>query len=553
MGVSPRTRRAALTAPTRRAAANASTRRAAVAALAAVVAVVALLLASCSVGPSRRPPVAVRGDGMTGPPPTSAAPAPADPNSLPLPQQQNPVLDYADCTADTVEAVAAEGYPLPPGRALTASCGQLAVPADPGRPTAGSTRLGVLRVSAPDAPRNRPALVVLGDSGGGGSARVAARLATLVSDAVLRQYQLVGLDRRGTGSDLLDCAPPAARAGITDTAPVTGDAGLSALLEQARSVVQDCYLQLDQTITTYRTASTVADLERLRTQLRVDRLNIVALGDGGTAAAAWAAAHPQSVGRIVIDSPLDPSTDEPERSERRAGAAEAAFDAFASSCLARGGCPLGADPRAAVTQIVRGLDARPLASADGDRVTAGGAIAAMRAGLGEPARWPALAAALAGAGSGDPNGLIGFLSPVLRDGGTFDGALAVTCNDSVRRLAPPEVAQLATRWGQQYPLFGAAAAEGLLACGPWPVSGGSPSVTPLPGTTPPVLVLGTAADLRAPLDGSKKVAQLLGHASFATWEGSAQGAYPRNACITALADQVLVQGQMPRDGTVCPA
>lgn len=511
-----------------------------------------LVLAACSVGPSQRPPVAVRGETTSGPPPTTAA-VPADPDALPAPQDQDPLVDYADCTADTVEAVTAAGFPVPPGRALSASCGELSVSTDPAHPAAGASRLGVLRVGAADAPRTRPALVVVGDSAGGGSARSAGRLATLVSDAVLAQYQLVGLDRRGTGSDLIDCAPPEARAAITDTPPVGGAADLGPLLEQARAVVQDCYLLLDNTISSYRTASTAGDLEQLRTALRVDRLDVVGIGDGATAVAAWAAAHPRSVGRVVLDSPVDLVSDEPERSEARAGAAEATFDAFAAACVARGGCPLGPDPRAAVAGVVTGLGTRPLASADGDRLTAGGALAALRAGLGEPARWPALAAGLAAAGSGDPTGLIAFLAPVLGAGGTFDDELATTCNDTTRRLAPPEVAELADRWSRQYPLFGAAAAQRLLACGPWPASTGAPTLTALPADTPPVLVLGTAADPRAPQDGSRRVAQLLGRSSFVGWQGAGQGAYPRNACVTALVEQVLVAGSIPRDGTVCPA
>ncbi|GAA4703491.1 alpha/beta hydrolase [Pseudonocardia yuanmonensis] len=511
-----------------------------------------LVLAACSVGPSQRPPVAVRGDSTTGPPPSTAA-VPADPDALPAPQQQDPLIDYADCTADTVEAVAAAGFPVPAGRGLSASCGELAVDTDPARPGAEATRLGVLRVGAADAPRSRPALVVVGDSAGGGSARAAARLATLVSDPVLAQYQLVGLDRRGTGSDLIDCAPPESRAAITDTPPVGGDTDLGPLLEEARAVVQDCYLLLDSTISSYRTASTAADLERLRSALRVERLDVVGLGDGASAVAAWASAHPRSVGRVVLDSPVDLVSDEPDRSEARAGAAEAALDAFAAACIARGGCPLGADPRAAVAGVVTGLGVRPLASADGDRLTAGGALTALTTGLREPARWPALAAGLAAAGTGDPTGLIGFLAPVLGDGGTFDDELATACNDTTRRLAPPEVAQLADRWSKQYPLFGAAAAQRLLACGPWPASSGAPTLSTLPADTPPVLVLGTAADPRAPQDGSRRVAQLLGRSSFVGWQGAGQGAYPRSACVTALVEQVLVAGSMPRDGTVCPA
>ncbi|WP_143029912.1 alpha/beta hydrolase [Pseudonocardia oroxyli] len=512
----------------------------------------ALVLAGCALGPSQRPPVAVRGDQTNGPP-TSADAPPTDPNALPAPEPLDTLIDYSDCTADTLEAAAAAGYPVPAGRALSASCGQLEVDTDPQRRGADTTRLGVLRVSRADAPRNRPALVVVGDSAAGGSARLAARMATLVSDRVLATYQLVGIDRRGTGGDLLDCAPPDARAALTDVPPVPGDAGLTGLLEDARAVVQDCYLLLDSAIGSYRTAATAADLEILRTQLRTAHLNVLGLGDGATAAAAWAFAHPRSVGRLVLDSPVDLATPEPDRTEARAAATEAAFDAFAAACVARGNCPLGPDPRAAVTGVVGGLGQQPLASADGDRLTAGGTLAALRAGLPDPARWPALAAGLAAAGAGDPSGLFAFLAPVLGDGGTFDAALATACNDSTQRLAPPQVAQLADRWAAQYPLFGVAAAQGLLACGPWPTAPGAPEVGTLPPEAAPVLVLGTAADARAPLAGAQHVAQSLGRSAFVGWQGAGQGAYPRNACVTALVEQTLLAGVLPRDGTVCPA
>lgn len=518
-----------------------------------VLAVVGVLvLAGCALGPSQRPPVAVRGAETAGPP-TGAEAAPADPNTLPAPEPQNPLIEYSDCTADTLEAIGAAGAAVPAGRVLSASCGLLEVDSDPLRRGAETTRLGVLRVSAADAPRNRPALVVVGDSAGGGSARLAARLATLVSDEVLATYQLVGLDRRGTGADLLDCAPPDSRAALTDVPPVPDAALLDGVLEDARAVVQDCYLLLDSDIATYRTAATAADLEILRTQLRVTHLDVLGLGDGATAAASWAAAHPRSVGRLVLDSPVDLAGTEPDRTEARAAAAETTFDAFAAACLARGDCPLGPDPRGAVAAVVAGLGQRPLDSADGDRLTAGGALAAVRAGLPEPARWPALAAGIAAAGAGDPSGLFGFLAPVIGASGSFDGALATACNDSAQRLAPPQVAQLAQRWSTQYPLFGAAAAHGLLACGPWPTSPGEPEIGALPPEASPVLVLGTAADPRAPVTGSQRIAQLLGRSAFVSWQGAGQGAYPRNACVVALVEQTLVTGTLPRDGTVCPA
>ena len=75
-------------------------------------------------------------------------------------------------------------------------------------------------------------------------------------------------------------------------------------------------------------------------------------GDGATALADWARAHPRAVGRLVLDGPSDPTVDEPDRSEARAKSTEAAFDAFAQRCTSRSTCPLGADPRTAVTALV---------------------------------------------------------------------------------------------------------------------------------------------------------------------------------------------------------
>jgi len=104
-----------------------------------LVALVALLgLAGCTVGPSQRPPVAVRGDGVVAPPSPTAAPAPRPPE-LPEPDAQSPTIRFFDCTDDTLSTLR---FPLPPDRALRVDCGHIAVPADPDQPTVGRTRVG---------------------------------------------------------------------------------------------------------------------------------------------------------------------------------------------------------------------------------------------------------------------------------------------------------------------------------------------------------------------------------------------------------------------------
>ncbi|RTL65782.1 MAG: alpha/beta hydrolase [Pseudonocardiaceae bacterium] len=525
-------------------------RRARVAGAVAAAALV-VLTAGCAVGPSQRPPVAVVGaDGMAPPPPpTSPPPAPA----LPRPDPMRPTVRLVDCTADTLGTL---GNPAQAGGvALRVQCGDINVPTDPTRRGHGVTRIGVTVTSAADAPRDRPPLLVLGDSGTDPSSRHGALLATQLSAAVLDGYQVIGLDRRGSGSDLLDCSPEDARLGILDGDPTAPGAAvdqvLAAVLEDARSVVQDCYLTEPDALTAYSTASTAADVEELRQDLGVERLSAVGTGDGATALTLWASAHPTSVGRLVLDGPPDPAAAEPDVTEARAAAAEQSFDAFAAACTASGTCALGADPRATVTGLLQTLRTRPVPAPDGRRLTAGVTVTALAATLGEPRSWPALTTALADAGRGVPDGMLALLDSVLGREGRFDSALATACNDTNRRLTPPDVTGLVARWSGAYPLFGAPFATRLLACAPWPAGAGLPNPGPVPGA-PPMLVLGAAHDPRVGPESVRRAAGALVTARLVTWQGTGTGSYPRTPCVTGVVDRMLVQGEMPQADTVCP-
>jgi pimeloyl-ACP methyl ester carboxylesterase len=332
---------------------------------------------------------------------------------------------------------------------------------------------------------------------------------------------------------------------------VTSEDALSDLLEQARDVVQECNLSLDGGLSSYRTALAADDVEQLRQRLGVARLSAVGVGDGAAALADWARTSPGAVGRLVLDGPPDPDLDEPDLTQSRAGAAEAAFEAFAVSCRAAPSCPLGADPRAAVSALVDRLHLQPIAAADGNRLTAGATLTVLLDQLGDPRTWPALSTALAAAVNGDPAPLLTAIAPVTGPGGRFDGMLATGCNDTRRRLSPGEVAELTASWRTAYPLFGTTLAMRLVACAPWPTSG-PPNLTGHAEGAPPILVLGTAADPAGALDGSRRAAEDLATARFLSWQGAGTGAYPRTPCVTGVVDAMLVDGAVPASGVLCP-
>lgn len=515
--------------------------------LTSVAAVLAMLAAGCTVGPSQRTPVAVRGENLAAPAPP--APVPVAPETLPEPEQQSASLPFFECTDETFAVLRT---PPPPDRTLRVECAELVVPADPAVPGSGATSLGVVRVGLADAPESRPPLLAVGDSATEPTTRHAVTLAGQVTPALLQSYSLIGLDRRGSGSDGLNCAPVTARAALLDADPAaTGEAELSALLERARSVVQDCGVALDGRLAAFRTSTAAADIELLRSELGVGRLSAIGVGDGAAALAGWARDSPQAVGRIVLDAPPDPGIDDPELSESRAEAGEATFDAFAVACSAQPDCPLGPDPRRTMSALVEALRTQPLVTADGRRLTAGGALNAVLTGLGEPRGWPALTGALAAATGGDAGPLLDVLSPVTGPRGRFDGMLATACNDTRRRPSPAEISTLAAEWRVTYPLFGGTFALRLVACAPWPTGGPAPASGSVAGT-PTILVLGTVADPRGTLDGSRRAAGNLTSSRFLSWQGAGTGAYPRTACVSGAVDSLLLDGVAPGADILCP-
>lgn len=519
-------------------------------AVVAGIACLAALLAGCTVGPSQRPPVAVRGQDAPAAPPSAPQPGPAAP-SVPSVQPQDTTLRFTDCTA---AAFTTFGVAVPTDRTLRVECGEIPVAVDPARPELGGVLLGVLRAGPADRPLDGPPLLALGDSATGATAGHALDVAARVSPAVLDTFTVVGIDRRGAGTDRVECAEPDSRAALVDADPAaTSEADLGPLLERARAVVQDCNLSpLPFPLGDYRSSAAAADVEQLRIRLGVAQLSAVGVGDGAGTLAYWARAAPGGVGRLVLDGPPDPDRTEPDRTAARADAVDAAFDAFALACTGGGACPLGADPRAAVTALADALRARPLAAPDGRRLTTGAALLAVRTGLAEPRDWPALSTALAAAGAGDPTPLLTLLDPVLGAGGGFDAMLATACNDNPARLSPPEISALAATEAAEHPLFGGALALDLLACAPWP-AGGAPE--PPSGTAdalPPVLVVGTTADPRNTPDGPRQVADGLPTAVFVDWQGAGTGAYPRTPCVGAAVESLLVDGVAPTSGTLCP-
>ncbi|MQA15083.1 MAG: alpha/beta hydrolase [Pseudonocardiaceae bacterium] len=506
------------------------------------------LLAGCTVGPSDRPPVAVRDAGT--PPDHRPAPQPSTSTPPPPAGRYDPTsLPWRDCTGDVASLLGAAA----PSRV---DCAELTVRGDLSRPGLGSLlQLDLIRAGSGPAP-----LVVLGEPGGEPGTLRAARLAAQAPPALLDNYTLIGLASRGTGrTDPIDCIPESTRQQL-----IGARAGaLRELLDTAGTAIRTCVQQLGSLLTAIDSAAMADDLEQLRVALDAPVLNLLSLGEASRAVIGYVRRYPESVGRVVLDGAADPTLDDIGSSEAEAEVAERGFDAFAEDCVDRG-CPLAPDPRRALTGLLDRLRDAPLVTPE-LRVTPGIALQAVLETIGAPQRWPELAAALDAARRGDATGITALVAPLISPTtvpGTpppgaiqlparFDPGLATRCNDTSTRVPPIRVEQLLAEWRERFPLFGALFAQRLLLCSAWPV----PPETPEghgAAQAPPVLVIATDGDPVTPAAGARRIATELPSAVLVNWEGTAHGAEWRSPCVTDVVTTYLVDAQLPVPGTLCP-
>lgn len=512
----------------------------------AVVGIVtALLVSACTVGPSANPDVLTEQD-------PEGDDGGAQQEDVPLPPLGEPGTDQIGWTDCDTEVERRLGDDAPDDDSpLSFSCGTVLAPLDAGNQAGrGILQLSVLKAGTAE---DRVPLVVVNDINGEPGTQFAARLAQQLPDELLDTFAVVGIDRRGTGSsEPIDCIPQSTRRDLLDT-DVAED--MRPLLDAVRKAGQECALTLGNDQRAYDSRNTAADLEELRRQLGQRALHAVGRGEGSRVLHVYADGYTDNVGRMALDGFPDPARQVETMFEDVAAGAEAALAEFAADC-ARTDCPLGDEAGDAVPELVRDLRDEPASTDDGELVGPSLALTAIREGLGEPDRWPRLAAAIDDARDGDGDALTGFVEHMLIADGrvrpTVDAALATRCNDSTNRLSPDRLAQLHDQWQGEYPVFGGLVAQRLAWCSQWPAADEELPDPEIEGV-PPMLAVSTAADPRTPETGTTRAADRMPRTTRVAWQGAGHGAIGRSDCATDRVTAFLVDGTVPEAGSTCPA
>jgi pimeloyl-ACP methyl ester carboxylesterase len=150
-------------------------------------------------------------------------------------------------------------------------------------------------------------------TGGPGTSGIAVadRYVAMLDPAIVRDYDLVFFDQRGTGRSSPFRCPDASLAFFASPrTPTLDNADALAYARAAKAFAADCIAEsgIDPQLLPYlATRQAVEDLDAFRIWLRADKLDLYGESYGTQYAQTYAAAHPTHLKSLLLDGPVDPT------------------------------------------------------------------------------------------------------------------------------------------------------------------------------------------------------------------------------------------------------
>lgn len=452
---------------------------------------------------------------------------------------------------------------FPAGRrdALTVTCALLDVPLDYAEPDGKQIQVAVVRLHVDDGKPDKRSLLVNPGGPGASGIELAVSLSAQVSDTLLGSFDIVGFDPRGVGqSTPIRCISDTTKDRLNAASPdVLTSAGFTAAQREADGVARGCSDKYGDALAQFDTVNTARDMDRIRQALGERSTDYLGFSYGTELGAQYARLFPDKVGAMVLDGAVNPSTDDVTANADQTQGFEDAFDQFAAYCRRTSPCRELGDPRRAVGLLASRADASPIRSTvpgETRRATSSLVYLAVVSALYSKTQWPTLASALRRGLAGDSRGVLALDDRYNeRVDGKYtnisDANITINCNDSPRGPSDATVRATARSWQQRFPLFGLWSAASLFTCQSWQPDR-DPPPSPRANTAEPVLVVGNVNDPATPYRGAQELTKVMGNARLLTWNGQGHTSYLQGSdCVDAAVDAYLVDGAVPRAGTVC--
>ncbi|MFE9914340.1 alpha/beta hydrolase [Micromonospora sp. NPDC005553] len=434
-------------------------------------------------------------------------------------------------------------------------CGTLRLPVDWARPGGETFPLALARRPATD-PAARIGVLVFNPGGPGLSGvDVALTAASQLGPDVLRRFDIVGFDPRGTvRSAPVRCS--SALLGQQPSLTPANAAEFERLRTYNRQLRDDCRANSGPLFDHLDSVSVARDTDAVRAALGERQLSLYQWSYGTLIGQSYAELFPDRVRALVMDSVMDHSQGVREYFRGGAASNEALFHEFVTWCERNPGCALhGRDVPALYDRLMRRADAGTLVDA-----ATGTPLSWFELGFATfvnffDATWADLATMLLALERGEPASLASPMVPVDGDENLTEYALPAFCQDwslpidgfadwnrylDLSRATAPHLraSPLAVRFAA--------------VCLGWTAT--NPQHRLQVRTSAPLLVLNGRYDPATPYDGAQRVVRQLGsRGHLLTYEGSGHASYPRTECTRRQVERYLITRTTPPVGASCPA
>ena len=478
-------------------------------------------------------------------------------------------LTWTDCTDDAT------------GTAF--QCATVTVPLDYDHPQGKTITVSLKKLPSTSPSPRGSVFLNPGGPGGSGISLIESQAELYKSgdlSEVLANYDVIGFDPRGVGqSTPITCWTPedvqAILAGQAEVpfSPLTPGSAADIVTQGSREAAAcEEHTEVPEILDHADTRSVARDMDVMRALVGDKDLNYLGYSYGTYLGAVYTELFPDNIGRVVLDSAMDPTMARQDPMEGDAAAGEQSLRTYIESQQGQAGFPLSGTTDAAVAQLATfldGLDADPLTvSGSGTPLNRAKAVDAIsKLVTTSPDKWPLLTEGLTQAmnahdGSAlkaNADAVSGNSAPPTTEKQVVEQLQGLKVFSANRCLDFPDAGNESswdaalTSYHHDYPVFHSLLPQYDAFCHGWGHTSRTEAVDVDVEATNPMLVIGILHDPQTPYPWSKALVSKIRNSHLLSVDMYGHGATGSNACTSAKVSDYLVNGTLPSDGEVCAA
>ena len=478
-------------------------------------------------------------------------------------------LTWTDCTDDAT------------GTAF--QCATVTVPLDYDNPQGQTITVALKKLSSTSSSPRGSVFLNPGGPGGSGISAIESQAELYKSgdlSEVLANYDVIGFDPRGVGqSTPITCWTPedvqAILAGQAEIPSLSTPGSAADIVAQGSHKAAACqeHTEVPEILDHMDTRSVARDMDVMRALVGDKDLNYHGVSYGTYLGAVYTELFPDNIGRVVLDSAMDPTLSRQEASEDGAAAKEQSLRTYIESQQGQAGFPLSGTTEEAIAQLASfldGLDANPLAVSNSretlNRAKAVDAIGALANS--SPDKWPLLTEGLAQAMNAHDGTVLArnaasvssnSVPPPTTEKQVVERLRTRYVFSANRCLDFPDAGNEASwdaalaSYRPDYPVFHSSLPQMDAFCHGWGHTSRTEAVNVDVEATNPVLVIGILHDPSTPYPWSQALVSRIRNSHLLSVDMYGHIATGANSCTTAKIGDYLVNGTFPSDGEVCAA